>query len=395
MKTKFSSLMLFIISFSLMILLGNISYTQNSAFDAIRKDFESHRAEIVKGPGELKKELAQIQKEIREKNLSFTVELNEMMKYEIRQITGAAVPGNIEYEAQSRYNFNRRFMERFKEDYASIFGREKEEKKPAPPEPDPVPEPEKKEKVTPPEKPEKIKPEEKRERAEVIVVPPSPDKSSFNWKDRGKVTPVKYQGTCGSCWAFTASCVVESSYLIMKSRQAAVSEQHLLDCAERRGKPAGTCRGGWYAPVFDYLTGRHTVDRDSMPYVMRDQRCTTPSSREKYRIASWGYVRRDAGIPSVSLMKEALTTYGPLAASVKVTPAFQAYKSGVFDENVRVSGPNDVNHAVVIVGWDDSKQAYLVKNSWGEDWGEDGYIWVKYGSNNIGYGAAWVVVDPE
>jgi len=94
-------------------------------------------------------------------------------------------------------------------------------------------------------------------------------------------------------------------------------------------------------------------------------------------------------------MKEALAKYGAIAACVKVTPAFQAYKSGIFDEHASVSSPNDVNHAITIVGWDDNKQAYLVKNSWGPGWGDKGYVWVEYGSNNIGYGAAWAVVVSE
>jgi cathepsin L len=94
-------------------------------------------------------------------------------------------------------------------------------------------------------------------------------------------------------------------------------------------------------------------------------------------------------------MKEAIAKYGAIATSVKVTPAFQAYAGGIFDEHTRVSGQKDVNHAVTIVGWDDNKRAYLVENSWGPRWGDKGFIWVEYGCNNIGYGASWVVVSLE
>ena len=69
-----------------------------------------------------------------------------------------------------------------------------------------------------------------------------------------------------------------------------------------------------------------------------------------------------------------------------VTNLFQAYTTGVFNENAS----SNVNHMVTLVGWDDDLQAWLIKNSWGEYWGENGYMWINYFSNKIGYGAAWV-----
>lgn len=94
----------------------------------------------------------------------------------------------------------------------------------------------------------------------------------------------------------------------------------------------------------------------------------------------------DASVPPVDQLKEALCNYGPLVACVSATDLFSAYTGGVFNEN----NMGTVNHAVCLVGWDDDRGAWLVKNSWSTSWGEDGYIWVAYGSNSIGYGAAWV-----
>jgi cathepsin L len=65
------------------------------------------------------------------------------------------------------------------------------------------------------------------------------------------------------------------------------------------------------------------------------------------------------------------------------------------EEFTPVSSPKDVNHGIIIVGWDDAKKSYRIKNSWGERWGEKGYMWIEYGCNNIGYGAAWVVLEKE
>jgi len=89
-------------------------------------------------------------------------------------------------------------------------------------------------------------------------------------------------------------------------------------------------------------------------------------------------------------LEEALCRYGPLAVALYVDgEEFCAYTSGVYS-GVR-SGGQAVNHAVLLVGWDDGKQAWLIKNSWGLGWGEKGYMWIRYGSNDVGFGAAWVV----
>ncbi len=214
-------------------------------------------------------------------------------------------------------------------------------------------------------------------------------------RDASQLTTVQYQGICGSCWAFTAAAVYEGNYKMKNDRVLDISEQFILDCAvDRNGNDAGSCDGGWYGGVFDYLMTKGAQVEKDKPYQGKQGFCGT-AGNSKYKVVKWGYIRRDAGIPSVKEMKEALAKYGAIAACVKVTHAFQAYKSGIFDEHASVSSPNDVNHAITIVGWDDNKQAYLVKNSWGPGWGDKGYVWVEYGSNNIGYGAAWAVVVSE
>jgi cathepsin L len=228
-----------------------------------------------------------------------------------------------------------------------------------------------------------------------LSITPDITSAAFNWRDASQLTIVQYQGICGSCWAFTSAAVYEGNYKMKNDKVVDVSEQFILDCAvDRNGNDAGSCDGGWYGGVFDYLMTKGAQLEKEKPYQGKQGFCSTPGN-SKYKVMKWGYIRRDAGIPSVKEMKEAIAKYGAIAATVKVTPAFQAYRSGIFDEHASVSAPNDVNHAITIVGWDDNKQAYLVKNSWGPGWGEKGYIWVEYGCNNIGYGAAWAVVVSE
>jgi cathepsin L len=100
-------------------------------------------------------------------------------------------------------------------------------------------------------------------------------------------------------------------------------------------------------------------------------------------------VKDDGSIPSVSQMKQAICDHGAISVAVRATDLFQAYKSGVFNE----SDPGQINHAVSLVGWDNSKNAWLLKNSWSTVWGMDGYMWIKYLSNSIGYASAWVDAD--
>lgn len=203
------------------------------------------------------------------------------------------------------------------------------------------------------------------------------DAAKFNWADYNGVTPVRDQGPCGSCWAFGTHGAYEGSYAILNKELIDSSEQDTLDCSGD-----GDCRGGWWA--YQYLIDNGSAKEDDYPYVPKKGTCEMGVSRP-YKAAVWGYVDSTVEIPSVAALKEALCEYGPLGVTVAVTPAFQAYKSGVFNE----SSNAQINHAVTLVGWDDSKQAWRIKNSWGMAWGESGYMWIAYNSNKIGYAASW------
>ncbi len=384
-----------------------------STKDEIKKQLDELKAKNQEQVRQMKEQIDLIRKQIREKNLHFVVEINEMMKYTIAEITGAQVPKNIEKQAKVQSEMGEKLWQDFLKKYREFLEKKGERRD------DRQDDGSRKKEyyediITDEEEIEKEeeefgykeeeKTEEKEEPETDIRNAPSPGSKAFNWVSRSMVTPVRYQAQCGSCWAFTSVAVVESNYMIRRNVTIDLSEQHLLDCAEaqqpiyRNGQvyyiknKAGTCQGGWYGPVFEYLRTNSAALESQIPYKNAQGACRA-SSTNKYKIVAWGYVKPDAGIPTVSEMKEALCKYGPIAACVKVTPALQAYKSGIFDEFASVSGERDINHAITIVGWDDSKESYLVKNSWGTQWGDKGYVWIKYGCNNIGYGAAWIVVS--
>lgn len=205
--------------------------------------------------------------------------------------------------------------------------------------------------------------------------------AQFDWSDQNAVTPVRDQGPCGSCWAFATHGAYEGSYAVLNKTLIDSSEQDTLDCSG-----AGSCAGGWWA--YQYLIDTGSAKEDDYSYVASQGSCKSVISRP-YKAVAWGYVDSTVQIPSVAALKQALCEYGPLAVAVRVTSAFQGYTSGVFNEN----DPGDVNHGVTLVGWDDAKNAWRIKNSWGQGWGESGFMWIAYDSNKIGYAGSWVQTE--
>ena len=217
----------------------------------------------------------------------------------------------------------------------------------------------------------------------------------------GKTTPVRDQGACGSCWAFGTVGVMESALMVQQGAAAAnLSEQFLISC----NQDGYGCGGGyWFA--HDYHTdelGRQqssvgAVLETDMPYAASSGTCKVVDAHP-YRQSAWFFLGGNWTVtPSQQQIKEAIYRYGPVGASVCVGPAFQNYSGGVFARNEASScGGNSwaTNHAVVIVGWNDADNTWLIRNSWGSWWGEQGYMRIKRGISNLGSAANFVVFDP-
>jgi C1A family cysteine protease len=213
----------------------------------------------------------------------------------------------------------------------------------------------------------------------------SPDASSFDLKDQ--LTPIRSQGTCGSCWAFSALATFEGSQAVMNKAIYDFSEQQVLDCATNdNGSDAGSCGGGRYSSVFEWLSRDEVGFEAEAPYKKSQGTCSYHASNE-YNLAYWGWVDPYTATPSKERIKEAICNYGPISTGIYSSQFFHHYTGGVFDEY----SSQAANHAINIVGWDDKKGAWLIRNSWGIHWGEDGYAWVAYGANSVGSYAAYAV----
>ncbi len=207
--------------------------------------------------------------------------------------------------------------------------------------------------------------------------------SAYDARDNGWVSPVVDQGGCGSCWTFAAVAMYESNYLKRNNALATASEQYALNCSS-----GGNCGGGLSYKVFRWMVdnNKNLKKESDMPYVGSKGSCPSGSGGTNYYATSWTVLRPDGNISKIAepvLIKNAIMQYGAVKSSL-VASGWSGYTGGVLDGYPSNYGSPSSNHAILIVGWDDSKQAFLVKNSWGTDWGYDGFCWVKYGNFNIG-----------
>ena len=325
-------------------------------------------------PPAVRERIARARERIAQRGLGNTVGVTEVSNLPLAQITGF-VPEPISPEAMRAHNAKAMAaVAAYKRDLTAT---------PAPPSSAPLPMP-----------------------MPNLVRPPSSGACNtaarrFDWREQGVVSPVVSQGQCGSCWAFASVGVTESSLRRLYGSQTNVSEQFVMNNASN--KP-NACGGGSAARALDFLAKVGSTDERVTPYQAAMGPPRAAGDFSPYGLVSWGWVEPQSALdqtqfvkPSRATFKRALCEHGPIAAAMSADDDLQNHRGGLLEDGfleVRTAG---LNHVVMIVGWDDANDSWIIKNSWGITWGETagfgnerGYAYVKQGSYLLGNQAWWV-----
>ncbi|GAB6027979.1 hypothetical protein CHUAL_002205 [Chamberlinius hualienensis] len=217
--------------------------------------------------------------------------------------------------------------------------------------------------------------------------------SSLDWRTKGYVTNVKGQGNCGSCWAFSSTGSLEGQHFKKTGNLISLSEENLVDCSWSYGNFG--CDGGWMNNSFQYIKDNGGIDtEESYPYYayIPHLNGTCKYDLPHSGATVTGYTNTESGNESDLLA--AVAAIGPVSVAIDASnDKFKDYSDGVYFEPTCKTKAEDLNHAVLVVGYGTDPKGgdyWIVKNSWGADWGNKGYILMARNKNNM----CGVYVDP-
>jgi len=217
-----------------------------------------------------------------------------------------------------------------------------------------------------------------------MILKSSDNPGSVDWTTKGAVTPVKNQGQCGSCWAFSTTGSTEGANFLKNGKLVSLSEQQLVDCAGSFGNQG--CNGGLMDNGFQYIEKNGITTESSYPYTGTDGTCKSFSAAVQ--------ISGFTDVPSKSLSGlETAVSGQPTSVAVDAAGSgWQLYSGGVYSGGLFGCG-QQLDHGVLAVGYDNDGGYWKIKNSWGTTWGEQGYIRLKKTSDATGAGTCGLALQ--
>ncbi|MDD2717875.1 MAG: C1 family peptidase [Candidatus Wallbacteria bacterium] len=203
--------------------------------------------------------------------------------------------------------------------------------------------------------------------------------AKLDWREMKAVSTPKNQGETMYCWAFSLTGGLESQVMMKGNPELNLSEQDLINC-NQNGYNSQT---GGFLDAAQCLQDKGLPLEKDCPYIGTDGNCTDDLSRP-YKITGWKMLATDQSNPAdTDLIKQAIMDYGPICCGMTIDGNFMYYSGGVYNHDAT----GDPNHAVILVGWDESMGqvgCWILKNSSGTQWGEGGFMYIEYGKSRVG-----------
>jgi C1A family cysteine protease len=217
-----------------------------------------------------------------------------------------------------------------------------------------------------------------RENVQYLDSSEAPEGTSWDWRKKGAVSTVKDQGSCGSCYTFSSAAALEGLWFISKATLLDLSEQQMLDCTSSYGNQG--CNGGLMDNCFKYTKEKGIQKAADYPYKIKVTTCAY--NAQKIVFKNTGYT--DVPENDFTQLRVAVKKQPTSVAVEADNDAFKLYKSGIVSSNCGT----ELDHAILAVGY--GSGFWIVKNSWGATWGEEGYIRIASGSQNNGAGVCGI-----